>query len=227
MPHEGRVVLVSGGGGALGAAVVEAFAAADARVAVVDRVAYRGAAQVHAVVGAVTDEAGARAAVAEVVARHGRVDVLVNLVGGFAAGLPLAEVPVATWQHMMTLNLDSAFHMCRAALASMTEHKWGRIVNIGSRAAVEPMPQGVAYAVSKAAVVALTRNLAAEVKDFGITVNCILPSIIDTPANRNAMPDADFARWPKAEQLARIIMFLSSDDAAIVSGAALPVYGLA
>jgi NAD(P)-dependent dehydrogenase (short-subunit alcohol dehydrogenase family) len=126
---------------------------------------------------------------------------------------------------MMNVNLRVAFNAIRAVVKPMMQARHGRIVAIGSRAAVEPSPKLAAYAVSKAALVALVKNTAAEVKDFGITANVVLPSTIDTPANRTAMPQSDFSKWVAPESIAKLLLFLASDAAADVNGAVVPIYG--
>ncbi len=134
---------------------------------------------------------------------HGPIEALVHLLGGFGGGQAVAETSDKTWDGMMNLNLRAAFCAMRAVLKPMTAAKYGRIVAVGSRAAVEPMPNFAAYAVSKAALVALVKNVAAENKDLGITANVVLPSTIDTPLNRQAMPKSDFSRWVKPESIAK------------------------
>lgn len=151
----------------------------------------------------------------------------VHLVGGFAMG-PIADTTLATFEHMHALNARSCFLCCRAAVRGMRRAGvGGRIVNVAARPALEPVAELSAYAASKAAVAALTRSLAAELRDEGILCNAIVPSIIDTPANRRAMPDADFARWPGPAQIAETIAFLCSPANALTSGALVPVYGRA
>lgn len=157
----------------------------------------------------------------------GLIDSLVHLVGGFAGGSPLAETTDQTWDNMMNLNARAAFCTFRAVLKPMKAAGCGRIVAVGSRMAVEPSPNFAAYAVSKAALVALVKNVAAEGKKFGVTANVVLPSTIDTPANRAAMPEADASRWVTAESIARLLVFLTSDAAADTSGAVIPIYGRA
>ncbi len=155
----------------------------------------------------------------------GSIAALVNLVGGFAGGYPVTQTPEAVWDHMMRLNLKTCFLAVRALAPLVVENGGGAIVTVGSRGAVETPPGLAAYAVSKAGVVALTKALAEELRGDRVRVNCILPGIIDTPANRAAMPDADFSRWVRPEALARTILFLAGDDSAPVSGACIPVYG--
>ena len=229
----GRVVVVTGGTGALGQSICLTFLAAGATVcapyvvkeeetALRGRVGSGDAARLEMAPCDVTDEAAVTAYVAEIVGRHRRLDVLVNAVGGFAGG-DLASTPLAEWNRMMTLNLSTAVVACRAVLPSMTSARWGRIVNIASRAVVPPQGGFIAYTVSKAAVITLTQALAQEVRPHGITVNAVLPSTMDTPANRRAMPDADRSGWVSTEAVARAIAFLASDDASAISGAAVPV----
>ncbi len=174
-----------------------------------------------------TTEEGAASAVRQAVDAHGRLDVLVNIVGGYAGGPTVPETDLATWRGQFELNATTAFLMARAAVPVMQERGWGRIVNVSSRVA-RTAPAGLsAYAVSKAAVIALTEVLANETREHGITVNAILPSVIDTPANRRDMAGADFDRWVKPEEIGNVIRFLVSEESGIISGAAIPVYGRA
>lgn len=229
----GRVVIVSGGTGALGQSICLTFLSAGATVCAPyvveeEQVALRGrvgsadAGRLEMAPCDVTNEAAVAAYAAQIVERHRRIDVLVNAVGGFAGG-DLASTPLAEWNRMMTLNLSTAVVACRAVLPSMTGARWGRIVNVASRAVVPPQGGFIAYTVSKAAVITLTQALAQEVRPHGITVNAVLPSTMDTPANRRAMPDADRSGWVSTEAVARVIVFLASEDAAAVTGAAVPV----
>ncbi len=169
----------------------------------------------------VTDEASFGKFVRGVLDTHGRVDALVNGVGGFAGG-DLLSTSVAEWQRIMTLNLTSAMIGCRAVLPAMTAAGSGRIVNIASRAVVPPLGGFIAYTVAKAGVITLTQALAREV-ERGITVNAVLPSTMDTPGNRQAMPDADRSEWVSTDAVAEVIAYLASERAGIVSGASIPV----
>ena len=159
--------------------------------------------------------------------KHGPIEALVHLLGGFGGGQPVAETSDTTWDGMMTLNLRAAFCSMRVVLKPMTAAKYGRIVAFGSRAGVEPIPNYAGYSVSKAGLVALVKNVAAENKELGITANVVLPSTIDTPLNRKAMPAADFSRWVKPESIAKALVWLASRDAGDVSGAVIPIYGRA
>ena len=153
------------------------------------------------------------------------IDVLVHLVGGFGGGKPVAEADDEMWEEMLNINLRSAVHIFRAVLPQMTKARRGRIVAVGSRAAVEPMANFAAYSAAKSALVTLVKTVAQEVKDFGVTANIVLPSIIDTPANRAAMPKADFSKWVAPESIGHLLVWLASAKAADVNGAAIPIYG--
>jgi NAD(P)-dependent dehydrogenase (short-subunit alcohol dehydrogenase family) len=154
--------------------------------------------------------------------RHGRVDILVAIVGGFAGGA-LLETDRATWDGMLALNATATFVAARAVVPHMVGAGRGRVVTIGSRAAVPPGPGVIAYTTAKAGVIAFTQALARELQPHGITANCILPSTMDTPANRAAMPDSDRQGWVAVERVADVIAFLVSDAASHVTGALLPV----
>jgi NAD(P)-dependent dehydrogenase (short-subunit alcohol dehydrogenase family) len=230
---QNQVVLVTGSTGALGAAVTLAALAAGATAVATYRdardrdtlgarvpIADRG--RLHAVQADVTDAESVRRLVDEVMARHRRLDALVNTVGGFAGGA-LLDTEERAWDGMLTLNLRSAYLCCRAALPAMLAAGRGRIVNVASRSVVPPTGGFVAYTVSKAGVIALTQALAHEVRARGVTVNAVLPSTMDTEANRRAMPDADRSGWVTPDSVARAILFLMSDAAADVSGTLLAV----
>jgi len=173
-----------------------------------------------------TTAEGCDAMVAEALER-GPIEALVHILGGFGGGQPISETSDKTWDGMMTLNLRAAFCAMRAVLKPMTTAKYGRIVAVGSRAAVEAMPNFAAYSVAKAGLVALVKNVAAEGRDLGITANVVLPSTIDTPANRQAMPKSDFSRWVAPEAIAKTLVWLASKEAGDVSGALIPIYGRA
>jgi NAD(P)-dependent dehydrogenase (short-subunit alcohol dehydrogenase family) len=231
----GQTVLVAGGTGGLGRAVSLAFLAAGATVAVTYRkqeeldalrsAAGANAARVSGHAVDVTEEAAVRELVARIVAQHGRLDALVNAVGGYAGGVKLWEADTKVFDQMLALNLRSGYALARAAVPAMLKQGRGAIVNVAAKAAFDHPAGAAAYAASKAAAVAMLDSLAAEVKGTGLRVNSILPSIIDTEPNRKAMPGADFAKWPKPEEIARVILFLCSDDGRVVHGAAVPVYG--
>ncbi len=214
----GRVVLIAGASGALGAVVTQAFVEADASVAAVSRSGSEISADLTR-----PDEAAR--AVQTVLSRFKRLDVLLHLAGGFEGGTPVAQTDDGVWTRMFDLNLNAAFYCARAALPAMIEANYGRIVAIGSKTAVEPVATLAAYGASKAALVALVRTIALEVKRSGVTANVVLPSVIDTPANRAASPRDDFSRWVKPESIARLLLWLASEAAADVNGAVVPIYG--
>ena len=230
-----RTVLVAGGTGGLGRAVSLAFLAEGATVVVTYRrqdeldglrsVAGASATRLSGHAVDVTDEAAVRALVGGVVAQHGRLDALVNAVGGYAGGVKLWEAEAKVFDQMLALNLRSGYALARAAVPAMLKQGRGAIVNVAAKAAFDHPAGAAAYAASKAAAVAMLDSLAAEVKGTGLRINSILPSIIDTEPNRKAMPKADFSKWPKPEEIARVILFLCSDDGRVVHGAAVPVYG--
>lgn len=235
MLFSGKIVLVAGGTGGLGRATTLAFLREGAAVVVT----YRNAEefrQLQASAGAkgaslrgeqidVTNEEAVRSLVSEIVQRDGRFDVLVNAVGGYAGGVKLWELDSALLEKMLTLNLRSGYVLARAVIPEMLKEKAGAVVNVSSRAAFDHAAGASAYAASKAAALALIDSLAEDLRGTGVRVNTILPSIIDTEPNRKAMPKADFAKWPKPDEIARIILFLCSDEARVIHGAAIPVYG--
>lgn len=235
----GRVVLIPGGLGGLGSAVSQAFVEAGATVVVAGET--EPSDELHTLQAALgkggerlsyqradaAQEADVEALVWSVVEQHHRLDILVNLIGGWSAGQPVSALELATWQKMFDLNLRTAFLLAKHAAHPMSQQNWGRILHVSSRTARSGRRNAAAYAISKNAVINLAEIQAEELREARITVNAILPSIIDTPANRASMPNVDFSRWPKAEEVARVLLFLASDDAKLISGAAIPVYGLA
>jgi NAD(P)-dependent dehydrogenase (short-subunit alcohol dehydrogenase family) len=239
MDLSNKVVVLTGAGGGWGRAVVVAFLQAGASAIVVERpevCAERAnwkaelgdlGTRLTMRPGNVFDEASVESIVRDVLAQHGHLDILVNMVGGFAAGQPVHEMDTETWERMLQLNLRSTFLCSKHAARPMIAQRWGRIINISSRAGVQPGPKAAAYAASKAAVVSLTESQAEELKNNFITVNTVLPSIVDTPANRQGMPNADFSLWPKGEEIAPVIVFLASEEAKLINGAAIPIYGRA
>jgi 3-oxoacyl-[acyl-carrier protein] reductase len=223
---DGKVVVVTGALGALGKVVVEAALARGARVAGLDHAAAQITPSANRIeLGGVdlSDAAQAKAAVDAVVAHFGKLDVLINIAGGFAFEA-VAEGDPKTWQRMYALNVLTALNTSRSALPHLAASPAGRIVNIGAMGALQAGAGMGAYAASKAGVHRLTEALAAEWKGK-ITVNAVLPSTIDTAANRASMPKADFAKWVTPQELANVILFLASDAASAVTGALLPVAG--
>lgn len=223
---DGKVVIVTGASGALGSVVTEAALARGARVAGLDHATSRIAATANRIeLGGVdlSDAAEASKAIGAAVAHFGRLDALINIAGGFAFEA-VAEGDPRTWQHMYALNVLTALNASRAAIPHLAASASARIVNIGAIGALQAGAGMGAYAASKAGVHRLTEALAAEWKGK-ITVNAVLPSIIDTAANRANMPKADFAKWVTPQELAEVILFLVSDAASAVTGALLPVNG--
>lgn len=229
-----KIVIVAGGTGGLGRAISLAFLTQGDTVAV----SYRNQAEFEALKSAsakdaklegqsvdVTDESAASHFIDGVAARHGRVDALVNAVGGYIGGPKLWELTPADMDRMLAMNLRSGFVLARAVVKIMLKQRSGSIVNVAARAAIDHPGGAAAYAASKAAAVAMIDSLAADLKGTGIRANSILPSIIDTETNRAAMPDADFSKWPKPEDIAKVIVFLCSNGAKLIHGASIPVYG--
>ncbi len=215
-------VLVAGGTGALGSAVVEELIASGRSVTVVDR---RGEAPAGAefVTADLLDPDGA----AEVVNAVPELEAVVNLVGGFASGPKVEEVELEEFERILRLNLVPAFNLARAGMPRMAERGTGSFVCVSARAALSPFSGATAYVTAKAAVLAFVKALDAEYAGVGVRANAVLPSVIDTPANRESMPDADWSKWVAPADIARVIAFLVSDESAVMSGAAVPVYGQA
>ncbi|MDO8248643.1 MAG: SDR family NAD(P)-dependent oxidoreductase [Rhodoferax sp.] len=233
MSFEPQTVMVTGAAGNLGQAVAAAFAAQGARLVLLDR-------QVDSL-RAVFGEAGAdrlflpadlldaqqvAAALAAAVGRFGRVDVLCNLAGGFRMGEAVHETSNSTWDFLQDINVRTLLSMVRAVVPHMLESGGGKIVNVGAFAAQKGMAHMGAYCAAKSSVMRLTEAMAAELREKNINVNCVLPTIIDTPENRAAMPDADPSRWVAPKDLASVIVFLASAAAHAVHGVTLPVTGL-
>ncbi len=230
-----QVVMVAGAAGNLGQAVARAFAAAGARLVLLDHAPDRlrllfpewADSPQHLLFGAVdaNDADRVQQVVQDTLARLGRIDVLANTVGGWQGGVPVHEMSPEMWDAMLTLNARTAFILSRAVVPPMLEQGSGRIIHTAARAALAGSGKAAAYSAAKGAVVRLVESLAAELRDRGITVNCVLPGTIDTPQNRAAMPKADPGRWVPPEAIASIFLFLASAAAWPVSGAAIPVYG--
>lgn len=224
----GKIALVTGANGGLGSHVTKALLDAGAVVVGVSRKIQPSefdSASFIALPAEISTAAGAKSMVDSLVARLGRLDVVVHTVGGFAGGQSIAETDDATFQRMLDSNLNSTFYLLRAVLPTMRKTGNGRIVAIGSRAALEPGPRVGAYSASKAAMVSLIKTVALENKDVGITANVILPATIDTPANRTALPNADYSKWVQPASIAALIVWLVSDNGRDVNGDAIPVYG--
>lgn len=225
---KGKVVLVTGATGGLGTYVVQAFLDAGATVIGTSRKVQKsdfGSANFIAIPGEISTQAGANAVIETVLERFGRLDVLAHTVGGFAGGKSVADTDDETFRSMFDLNVNSFFYVLRACIPVLRDSGRGRIIAIGSRAAVEPGAGVGAYSASKAAMVSLVKTVAAENRDATVTANVILPGTMDTPANRMAMPGADFSKWVQPANVASLAVWLASDAARDINGAAIPVYG--
>jgi NAD(P)-dependent dehydrogenase (short-subunit alcohol dehydrogenase family) len=223
---DGKVIIVTGASGALGRVVAETALARGARVAGLDHAPSQIPATPNRIeLGGIdlSDAAQAKKAIDHVVAHFGALDALINIAGGFAFEA-IAEGDPRTWQHMYALNVLTALNASQAAIPHLAASSSGRIVNVGAMGALQAGAGMGPYAASKAGVHRLTEALAAEWKGK-ITVNAVLPSTIDTTANRASMPKADFTKWVTPEELANVILFLVSDQASAVTGALLPVSG--
>jgi NAD(P)-dependent dehydrogenase (short-subunit alcohol dehydrogenase family) len=231
----GKTALVAGGTGGLGRAVSLALLDEGATVVATYRTQEEFDALVQASAGNgsrleghrvdVTDETEVRKLIDGVLAQYQRLDALVNTVGGYAGGSKLWEFDANVFDRMLALNLRSGYALSRVVVPAMLKQGHGSIVNVAAKAAFDHPAGAAAYAASKAAALAMMGSVAAEVIGSGVRVNSVVPSIIDTPPNRKMMPKADFSKWPKPEEIARVVLFLCSDDSQVIHGAAIPVYG--
>jgi NAD(P)-dependent dehydrogenase (short-subunit alcohol dehydrogenase family) len=223
-----KIALVTGANGGLGTSVTQALLDAGATVVGLSRKIEQSEfsnPNFTALPGEISTASGAKAAMDTVVTRFGKLDILAHTVGGFAGGQSIAETDDDTFQRMFDVNLNSTFYILRAAIPVMRKSGNGRIVAIGSRAALEPGAGVGAYSASKAAMVSLIRTIAQENKDAGLTANVILPGTMDTPANRKFMPNSDFSKWVRPAAVASLIAWLVGDAGRDVNGAVIPVYG--
>jgi NAD(P)-dependent dehydrogenase (short-subunit alcohol dehydrogenase family) len=224
----GKVVIITGAKGGLGSLVTKRFLATGATVV---GASLSIAAEDFpfsnfvALPADFTKAAAVDRAIGSVIDRYGRLDVLVHVLGGFAGGASVAETDDATWEQMRDLNLTSAFYVLRATIPHLRKSGAGRIVAIGSLAAVEPHAGLAAYVTFKSALVSLVRTVALENKDAGLTANVVLPGTMDTPANRKAMPEADFSKWLKPANVADLVLWLADERAAHITGSIIPIDG--
>jgi NAD(P)-dependent dehydrogenase (short-subunit alcohol dehydrogenase family) len=232
----GKVVMVTGATGNLGSSVARKFAGEGAKLALVDRNAEVQTALIKdlgyspenalGLIADLTNEGDVDAMVRKTIAHFGQIDVLAHTVGGYAAGQPVHESGIDTLEKMWNLNVRPVYLVCGRVAKHMVEQGVkGRIVVVLARAAVKGSAKAAAYTASKAAALRIVESMAAELLDQGITVNSVLPSTMDTPPNRQSMPNADFSKWVTTEQMADAIAFLASDEASAISGVALEVYG--
>lgn len=229
-----KVVLVTGGAGNLGHAVSRAFLEAGARVAIpvyktdhtpeLDQLKSAFGDRIHSFALDLTTERGAGQAIRQVVEWAGSLTTVAHLVGGYTGGTRLADTPIEVWNRMIDLNMTSAFFMARFAIPQLLENGGGSFVFVSSRAAFEKRNQRAAYSVTKAGLISLARAIAEEYGKDGIRSNVVVPDTIDTEANRRAMPDADRSTWIKPDSIARVILFLASDEARAINGASVPVF---
>jgi NAD(P)-dependent dehydrogenase (short-subunit alcohol dehydrogenase family) len=228
MQFTDRTVVITGASGNLGRVVAKAFADLGARLALLDlkQGDLKESQQQIFLTTNLLDADSAGAAVGKALERFGRIDVLCNVAGGFRMGSPVHETKDADWDFLFGLNARSVLNTARAAVPAMLKGGGGKIVNIGAFAAQRGAASMGAYVASKSAVIRLTESMAAELREKNINVNCVLPTIIDTPENRKAMPNADPRKWVAPEDLAAVIVFLASDAARAIHGAAIPVTGL-
>jgi NAD(P)-dependent dehydrogenase (short-subunit alcohol dehydrogenase family) len=233
MDFTGQTVVITGAAGNLGRALADAFSVRGANRVLIDRspevLARAFGAGTPATMLASTDlldQGDVNATMQKAIDRFSRIDVLCNIAGGFRMGEPVHETSDATWNFLFDLNARTLLNAVRAVVPAMLKSGGGRIVNVGAFAAQKGAAQMGAYCASKSVVIRLTESMAAELRGRGINVNCVLPTVIDTPENRAAMPDADPRRWVAPEDLAAAIVFLASPAARAIHGAALPVSGL-
>ena len=230
-----RVVVVSGAAGNLGSVVSHAFVSSGAKTGLLDRrpgrlqevCGHLANDPNHLLIGTVdmTDADSVDSSMQQVIDKHGRVDVLVNTIGGFRGGSPVHETSLEDWDFMFDLNTRSVFLSCRAVVPHMLEQGGGKIVNISARPGVKGAANSAGYSGAKSAVIRLTESLSEELKDHGINVNCVLPGHVDTPENREQTPEADFSRWVSPNAVADVILFLASDQASAIHGSCIPAYG--
>jgi NAD(P)-dependent dehydrogenase (short-subunit alcohol dehydrogenase family) len=233
MEFADRTVLITGAAGNLGRAVANAFGERGANLVLVDlkqesleRVFGAASPQRLLAPTNLLDQAQVDATVKKAIERFRRVDVLVNLAGGFRMGEPVHAMADETWDFLLDINARTLVHTVRSVVPRMLEQGGGKVVNVGAYAAQKGVAQMGAYIAAKSAVIRLTETLAAELREKNINVNCVLPTIIDTPQNRAAMPGVDPGRWVAPGDLANVIVFLASDAARAIHGAAVPVTSL-
>jgi NAD(P)-dependent dehydrogenase (short-subunit alcohol dehydrogenase family) len=232
----GKVVLITGGTGALGREVSLSFLKSNAVVAIT-HVTDKEIPQLESTLGDlmkkvmlikadIGDEGQVEKTVSDIVKKHGQIDILINVVGGYLGGKKVTEMTGKEWDLMMNLNLKTAFLISKHVVGQMVKQGSGKVVHVAARLGLKGIAGNSAYGASKSGLIRLVESLSDEVKDKNINVNCILPSIIDTSANRKDMQNADFSKWVKPSEIAQVMLFLASDDSKPIHGAAMPVYGL-
>lgn len=228
-----RTVLVTGGTGALGRAITSAFIRCNAEVISsyvvekeIEQLKTETRSAVQLIKADVTKEEEVKRLVSNIISKYGHIHILANVVGGYFGGKSVSELE-KEWDLMITMNLKSAFLISKHVIPQMILSKYGRAVHVSSRTGLRSTGYDSAYPASKSGLIRLVESLAEETKESNINVNCIMPSILDTEANRKAMPTADFSKWVKPEDLANVVLFLCSEDARVITGAAIPTYGVA
>lgn len=233
----GKVVLVTGGTGGLGTEVCLAFLRANASLGITyhsDNSLQRLGSKfgdlsknVFPIKKDLKKEEDVQSLISDLVKKFGKIDVLANVIGGYIAGKPVTEIDEKEWDEMMNLNLKTAFLLSKHILSQMIKQGDGKVIHVAARPGLKGAGFDAAYVASKSGVIRLVESISEEVKARGININCILPSIIDTEENRKAMPQANFTKWVKPSEIAKVILFLASEDSKPINGAAIPVYGLA
>lgn len=225
-----KIVLVTGASGALGGGLVKAFLSSNATViGAALHINAEEKSETNKITMFKTDltnENEIENLISNVLKKFGRIDVLANVVGGYIAGKDVSQLDTADWDKMMNMNLKSAFLISKKVLPFMKSARYGKILHISARPGLKSGGNDAAYSASKAGVIRLTESISEETKEYNININCVMPSILDTDANRKEMPTADFTRWVRLEELADVILFLCSDKSKAIRGAAIPVYGL-
>lgn len=232
----GKVVLVTGSSGGLGVEVAQAFLKSGASLALtyysddslllLQKICGTSK-NIFLLRGDFRKEDDVKTLVSEVIKRFGKIDILANVIGGYIAGKSVTEIEEKDWDAMMNLNLKTAFFLSKHVVSEMLKKSSGKVIHVAARGGLKGGGHDAAYAASKSGIIRLVESLSEEVKSKGINVNCIMPSIIDTKENRAAMPSADYSKWVTPSDIARIMLFLASNDARPINGAAIPVYGLA
>src|SRR5215831_8210717 len=229
-----KIVLVTGGTGALGRAITRSFIECNAQVissyitdSNIELSKGQTGLQLELIKADISKEEQVKKLVSDILAKYRQIHIMVNVVGGYLGGKAISELEEQEWDKMMTINLKTAFLISKHLIPHMISTKYGKIVHIASKTGLKSNGYDSAYAASKSGLIRLVESLSEETKESNINVNCIMPSIIDTEANRKAMPTANFGKWAKPEDLANIVLFLCSEEAKIITGAAIPTYGLA
>lgn len=229
-----KVVLITGGTGALGKTLTQRFISSGATTIAtylndekIEAIKGQNTINAKLIKADVTREEQVIKLISTIVERFGHIDILVNSVGGYLGGKSVTDLEEHEWDLMMNLNLKSAFLISKHVIPVMkSSGRGGKIVHISSKTGLKSEGHDSAYAASKSGLIRLVESISQETKELGINVNCILPSVIDTEANRRAMPKADFSKWVKTDDLTNVVFFLCSEDAKVITGAAIPTYGL-